>query len=52
MDLRALLEQTLPGMGYELVDVETSPGGRLVRVLHRQGTMVSTSRTAPASATI
>ena len=32
MDLRTLLEQTLPGMGYELVDVETSPGGRLVRV--------------------
>src|SRR5436190_23857476 len=32
MDLRALLERTLPGMGYELVDVETSPGGRLVRV--------------------
>ena len=32
MDLRALLEKTLPGMGYELVDVETSPGGRLVRV--------------------
>lgn len=27
-----LLEKTLPGMGYELVDVETSPGGRLVRV--------------------
>ena len=32
MDLRTLLEKTLPGMGYELVDVETSPGGRLVRV--------------------
>ena len=32
MDLRALLERTLPGMGYELVEVETSPGGRLVRV--------------------
>ena len=32
MDLRALLEQTVPGMGYELVDVETSTGGRLVRV--------------------
>ena len=32
MDLRTLLEKTLPGMGYEMVDVETSPGGRLVRV--------------------
>ena len=32
MDLRALLESTLPGMGYELVEVETSPGGRLVRI--------------------
>lgn len=32
MDLRALLERTLPGMGYELVEVETSPGGRLVRI--------------------
>lgn len=32
MDLHTLLEKTLPGMGYELVDVETSPGGRLVRV--------------------
>ena len=32
MDLRALLDRTLPGMGYELVEVETSPGGRLVRV--------------------
>lgn len=33
MDLRTLLDNTLPGMGYELVDVETSPRGRLVRVL-------------------
>lgn len=32
MDLRTLLDKTLPAMGYELVDVETSPGGRLVRV--------------------
>jgi len=27
-----LLERTLPPMGYELVDWESSPGGRLVRV--------------------
>jgi ribosome maturation factor RimP len=32
MDLHALLERTLPGMGYELVDVQTSTKGRLVRV--------------------
>jgi len=30
--LGELLERTLPPMGYELVDCETSPGGRLVRV--------------------
>ena len=33
MDLFTLVEQTLAGMGYELVDVEMSPGGRLLRVL-------------------
>ena len=32
MDLYALLEQTLPGLGYELVEVEASARGRLVRV--------------------
>lgn len=32
MDLFSLLEQTLAGMGYELVDVEMSPGGRLLRI--------------------
>jgi len=30
--LGELLERTLPAMGYELVDCETSTGGRLVRV--------------------
>jgi ribosome maturation factor RimP len=30
--LGELLERTLPAMGYELVDCETSPGGGLVRV--------------------
>jgi ribosome maturation factor RimP len=30
--LAELLEKTLPPMGYELVDVETSPKARLVRV--------------------
>lgn len=33
MDLFTLVEQTLAGMGYELVDIEMSPGGRLLRVL-------------------
>ena len=32
MDLHALLERTLPGLGYELVEVEASAKGRLVRV--------------------
>ncbi len=32
MHLGELLERTLPPMGYELVDWESSPGGRLVRV--------------------
>lgn len=32
MNLNELLERTLPALGYELVDVERSPGGRLVRV--------------------
>jgi ribosome maturation factor RimP len=30
--LTELLERTLPGLGYELVDVELSPKGRQVRV--------------------
>src|SRR5688572_14476401 len=32
MDLDALIERTLSGMGYELVDLQTSSKGRLVRV--------------------
>ncbi len=32
MNLGELLEMTLPPLGYELVDWEASPGGRLVRV--------------------
>jgi ribosome maturation factor RimP len=32
VDLNALLERTLSGMGYELVDVQASSKGRLVRV--------------------
>src|SRR5215472_2447024 len=32
MNLGELLEKTLPPMGYELVDWEISPKGRLVRV--------------------
>jgi len=31
-DLQELLERTLPPMGYELVDLERSAGGRLLRV--------------------
>ena len=32
MDLNALLEKTVIGLGYELVDVELSPRGRTIRV--------------------
>ena len=32
MDLQALLERTLAGLGYELVDLERSGKGRLLRV--------------------
>lgn len=32
MDLQALFEKTLPGLGYELVDFETSNRGRLLRL--------------------
>lgn len=32
MDLRSLLESTLPGLGYELVDMELSNRGKQVRV--------------------
>ncbi|MBI4741306.1 MAG: ribosome maturation factor RimP [Betaproteobacteria bacterium] len=32
MDLRELLERTVTGLGYELVDVEQSPRGRVLRL--------------------
>lgn len=32
MDLNTLLETTVTGLGYELVDVEMSPRGRTIRV--------------------
>lgn len=32
MDLHALLEKTIVGLGYELVDLELSPRGRTIRV--------------------
>jgi ribosome maturation factor RimP len=32
MDLNTLLETTVVGLGYELVDVEMSPRGRTIRV--------------------
>ncbi len=32
MDLAGLLERTLPGLGYELVDLEASPRARVLRV--------------------
>jgi ribosome maturation factor RimP len=32
MDLNTLIETTVSGLGYELVDVEVSPRGRTIRV--------------------
>lgn len=32
MDLSALIERAVTGLGYEFVDLETSPRGRLLRV--------------------
>ena len=32
MELQKLIEQTAEGLGYELVDVESSPRGRLMRI--------------------
>ncbi|MCK6390514.1 MAG: ribosome maturation factor RimP, partial [Azonexus sp.] len=32
MDLNSLLETTVVGLGYELVDVEMSPRGRTIRI--------------------
>lgn len=32
MDLHALLETTVVGLGYELVDIELSPRGRTIRI--------------------
>lgn len=32
MDLHALVEKTVVGLGYELVDIELSPRGRTIRV--------------------
>lgn len=42
MDLQGLLENTLTGLGYELVDLERSPKGGLMRVFidHAKGITV------------
>lgn len=32
MDLHSLIEKTVTGLGYELVDIEQSPKGRLIRL--------------------
>jgi ribosome maturation factor RimP len=51
MDLNALLETTVVGLGYELVDVEMSPRGRTIRVfIDAPGVIpASMSRIAPKS---
>ena len=41
MNLGELLERTLPPMGYELVDWEMSPKGRLRPRVHRQAARAS-----------
>ncbi|MCL6263018.1 MULTISPECIES: ribosome maturation factor RimP [Craterilacuibacter] len=37
MDVRLLLENTLPGLGFELVDVELTPGGGLRVFMDKEG---------------
>ncbi|TIC83151.1 ribosome maturation factor RimP [Crenobacter intestini] len=37
MDVRQLLENTLPGLGYELVDCELTPGGGIRVFMDKQG---------------
>ncbi|BEV70681.1 MULTISPECIES: ribosome maturation factor RimP [unclassified Paludibacterium] len=37
MDVRLLLENTLPGMGYELVDLELAPGGGMRVFIDKPG---------------
>ncbi|MEY3202294.1 MAG: ribosome maturation factor RimP [Pseudomonadota bacterium] len=32
MNIASIIEETVTGMGYELVDIELSPRGRLIRV--------------------
>ena len=32
MSIESIIEQTVAGMGYELVDIEVSPRGRLIRI--------------------
>ena len=40
MDLHELLDKTVTGLGYELVDVEQSPRGRVLRVFIDKPTKV------------
>jgi len=37
MDVRLLLENTLPGLGYEMVDLELTPGGGFRLFIDKQG---------------
>ncbi|TDR82038.1 ribosome maturation factor RimP [Paludibacterium purpuratum] len=37
MDVRLLLENTLPGLGYELVDCELAPGGSMRVFIDKPG---------------
>ncbi len=32
MDLKLLIEKTAEGLGFEVIDIESSPRGRLLRV--------------------
>ena len=45
MDLNTLLETTVVGLGYELVDVELSPRGRTIRVFMCRGEWYLVRRT-------
>ena len=50
MDIQSILDKTLPGLGYELVDFELTAQGDLRVFIDKKA--ASPSKTAPLSATI
>jgi ribosome maturation factor RimP len=50
MQLTELIEKTVSGLGYELVDVETSPRARLLRIFIDRPVEASAQDTVPETA--